>query len=124
MILQFEVINQRLTRSRAHIEESVVADSKNYLIAKFNFRTEDWKTSKIWAIFTHKGKSYKRLLGTDGLENNECYIPFEVIHTPEFEVSLYTGNRITTNGYKVKVSPSGYTENIINEGFITPTTVE
>lgn len=124
MKIQFEVINQKLTRAKAHLDEKVVADSKNYLVANFNFRTEDWTGLKVWAIFTYKGKSYKRLLGSDGLEFNECLVPFEVIHIPEFEVSLYGGNRITTNTHKVKVTPSGYTENIVNEAFITPTTVE
>ena len=124
MKIQFEVINQTLTRSKAHLNEKVIADSKNYLVANFNFRTEDWNGLEIWAIFTHKGQSFKRLLGIDGLEYNECYIPFEVIHTPNFEVSLYGGNRITTNNHLIKVEPSGYTEKAINESFVSPSTVE
>lgn len=124
MKIQFEVINQKLTRAKAHLNEKVVADSKNYLIANFNFRTEEWKNLQVWAIFTHNNQSFKRLLGVDGLEFNECYIPFEVIHTPNFEVSLYAGDRITTNSYKVQVDPSGYTETALNESFTTPSVVE
>ncbi len=123
MIEKFEVINDKLARTKAHLGRKVTADSKNYVVANFNFRTEEWLGQPIWALFTYKDKTYKKLLGIDGLQENECYIPTEVLRTPSFYVSLYAGDRITTNKYKVEVEESGYTEDITNEN-TTPSTLE
>lgn len=123
MIVNFEVINDKITQTRAHLNKKITADSKNYLIADFNFRTEEWIGKPVWALFTYKGKTYKRLLGEDGLPFNQCHIPNQVVKTPFFTVCVYCGDRVVTNAYKVELEPSGYTEEIVNDAEVT-TTVE
>lgn len=77
-----------------------VADSKNYLKAKFIF-TEEWKDD-ILATFGYNGKYYNL-----NIENGECLIPWEVIKTPYFTLSLSCGDLITSNVTSVRVFPSG-----------------
>lgn len=115
MTLNFYVNNQSLSISPAQKDIEVVADSKNYLKAKFIYQTSEWKgLSPIGALFTHDGNTYLKLLGTDGLAHNECYVAPEVIKTGKFTVSLCGGDFITTDTVDIKVKPSGYTTNIQN----------
>ena len=125
MILDFNIKNQQLSKHRNQNDLFVAADSKKYLVARFNFQTKDWKDGLKCALFTHQGKTYKRLLGTDGLASNECYVSPEVIQAPGFTVSCCCDGEglITTNKVEVGVEESGYTEHIINQD-ATPTVME
>lgn len=116
MTLDFIVNRQFLAKHRNQINQKIVADSRNYLKAKFHFQSEEWDGQICYALFTLQGKTYKKILGAeDGVEFNECYVPEEVIHAPGFSVSCYCGDRITTNEVRVDIITSGYTENIINQ---------
>jgi hypothetical protein len=124
MTLNFYVNHQSLTINPAQKDIEVVADSKNYLKAKFVFQTSEWKDfTPIGALFTHNGDTYLKLLGTDGLAPNECYVSPEVIKTGSFSVSLCGGDFITTDTVNIKVKPSGYTTNIKNMD-ATPSVLE
>ena len=125
MVLKFILSGQQLMIHPSQEKQNVIADSKNYLIAQFDCRTEEWKKGPIWVLFTHNDKTYKKLLGIEeGLAENECYVPNEVIHSPKMDISVYTGDRITTNWVSKKIEKSGYTEDAVNESFSTPSTVE
>ena len=65
MTLLFYVNNQTLSLHESQKNIKVVADSKNYLKVHFMFQTEEWeKGALLYALFTHKGKTYKKYLGT------------------------------------------------------------
>lgn len=125
MKLLFYVNNQTLSQNQSQKTSKIVSDSKNYLIAKFVFQTEDWNTAAPkYVLFSHSGKTYKRYLGIDeGLQSNECYVSPEVIKTGEFTVSVFSEDGITTNVISIPVDQSGYTEKIEN-GPTTPTVLE
>lgn len=124
MVLNFNLANQTLTKDGEIDNLHIVADSKNYLIARFNFNTDEWKDRLVYALFTYKNKTYKMILGADGrLAHNECFVPAEVIHAPGFVVSCYCESRITTNPVQVAISKSGYTDNIANQQ-ATPSVME
>ena len=80
---------------------SPVADSKNYLNARFSF-SPDWVGAKT-AIFEGAEKAYTVLL-----EGDACVVPWEVIKAPGFWVSVYCGDRVTANRAQVYVEESGY----------------
>ena len=117
MTLLFSVKNQSLAPSTNLNKTEIIADSKNYLKAKFNFCTSDWQNDRIkYALFTHNGKTYKKILGVEkGVEQNECFVPHEVIKEGILAISVYCENLITTNKVDVKIGASGYTENIENQ---------
>lgn len=124
MALKFILSEQSLVIHPSQERLKVVADSKNYLVAQFDCRTTEWKNGPIWVLFEYNKKTYKKLLGAEkDLAWNECYVPSEVIHSPKFEISVYTGDRITTNKVVRQVEASGYTENAMNEN-CTKSTVE
>ncbi len=99
-MLKFNVKNQIITREDAF---TVVADSRDYLKASFEF-SEEWQ-GDITAIFGFCGEFYSVLL-----ENGGCDVPWEVIKTPAFTVSVVCGDRITANMASVEVELSGYCE--------------
>lgn len=116
MTLEFIVNRQFLTKHKSQLSQKVVADSRNYLKAKFHFQSDEWKEQICYALFTWQGGTYKKILGADeDVDFDECYVPEEVIHSPGFTVSCYCGDRITTNEVRVDVSASGYRENILNQ---------
>lgn len=125
MTIQLYVNNQTLTLSPIQQSMKLVADSKNYLKVSFMFQTSEWKKGKIlYALFTHNGKTYKKLLGVeDGVKWNECYVAPEVIKSGKFSVSVYCDDLITTNTVDIPVGPSGYTEDIVNQP-ATPSVLE
>ena len=124
MTLLFTVRRQSLTLPKNQ-QEAIVADSKNYLKVKFNFCTPEWSESNIkYALFTHSGKTYKKILGAEeGMSRNECLVPPEVIKPGKLKISVYCGNLITTNEVIIDIIPSGYTENIENQK-TTPSVME
>ena len=88
--LNFRIVNQKINR----IDDfQPVSQSKNYLMACFEFITED-------------NESYKAVI-TDGL----CIVPSEAIANNGYiYVSVYGGDRITTNSVAVFIDESGYIE--------------
>ena len=99
MIIYFKVRNQNIRRIGAN---NIVADSKNYLYASFDFSSE-WTGTKT-AIFKHGSEVYHVLLEDD----DTCLVPQEVIKAGGFTVSVFAGNLITTDAVKVFVKKSGY----------------
>ena len=99
MIVSFALKNQIIRRTDYNI---VVAQSKNYLRARFDALSDDW-TGPITAIFNE----YTVLL--DG--NNECLVPWEVLQNPGVvKVSAFCGDLHTASVATMVVKPSGYTE--------------
>lgn len=116
MTLDFIINNQSLAKHKNQANLKVVADSRNYLIAKFHFQSSEWKDQICYALFTYQGQTYKQIVGAEQeLGWDECYVPEEVIHAPGFSVSCYCGDRITTNEVRVDVLSSGYKESIVNQ---------
>lgn len=125
MTLLFHINNQTLSINPAQKNITVVADSRNYLKVAFAFNTKEWQESTIvYALFSHCGKTYKKILGIEeGCAPNECYVAPEVIKEGGFVVSVYADNLITTNSVSIPVLKSGYTENIENQR-TTPSVME
>ena len=117
MTLLFYVNNQTLSLNPTQTKTKIVADSRNYLKVQFMFQTSEWKKGDLlYALFTHKGKTYKKILGIEeGTKWNECYVAPEVIKEGEFSISVYSNNLITTNKVTIPVGASGYTEDIENQ---------
>ena len=122
MTLQFYVKNQDLSLNPAQRGMKIASDSKNYLKARFIFQTSEWTRGALrYAIFTHNGKSYKKILGIEpGLKSNECYVAPEVIKEGNFTVSVFCDDLITSTIETIPVIASGYTENVSNQE-TTPT---
>ena len=101
MQLEFNIKQQTLTLTSADL--NVVADSVKYLSCKFTF-CEDWENIIKTAVFVSaKGNVFNVIL-----EEDICIVPWEVIEHPHFTVSVFGGDRITTNKVVVNVSKSGY----------------
>lgn len=87
----------------------VVADSINYLTAHFDLSDSDFggvTTAVFTPMFTEISKEQI-------LKNNSCVVPWEVIKSRGFKVSLYCNKddvRITTNEITIPVEESGFTE--------------
>ena len=110
MILGFNIQNQSIMRFDNHY---VVADSRNFLTAKFVFSTPEWKGKTKTAVFKHDGEAFKMILDGDDV----CTVPWEVIRSPGFGVSVFTGDLITANTAQIAVAASGY----VGEGTPPPT---
>ena len=101
MELQLKVDKQSIYRRDSN---RVVADSKNYLTAHFEF-SEEWTETKT-AVFAGAEQAYTVILD----ETNSCLVPWEVIKPYGFSVSVFCGDLITANKVDVRVDESGYTE--------------
>lgn len=101
MVLNFNINNQIITRTDGEIP---VANSRNYLKAKFNFQTAEWDAHEKTAIFRQQYKVRHVLLD----ENMECYIPYELLDAGMLSVSVFAGDLITANSCLVKILRSGY----------------
>lgn len=125
MTLQFYVNNQFLSLNPVQKDIKIASDSKNYLKARFIFQTSEWTRGVLrYALFTHNGKTYKKLLGVEpGLKSNECYVAPEVIKEGKFSVSVFCDDLITSTTVEIPVLPSGHTEEIENEQ-ATPSMLE
>ena len=103
MTLLFNIDNQRIITANTRY---VVADSREYLTARFVF-SGDWDGCAKTAIFAGKEGTYEVLL-----TNDECTVPHEVLNG-RFGVSVFgiSGNtRITTDTVYIAVQKSGFTE--------------
>lgn len=99
MIISFTLKNQIICRTDCN---TVVAQSKNYLRARFAALSDDW-IGPITAIFNE----YTVLL--DG--NNECLVPWEVLQNPGVvKVSAFCGDLHTASVATMVVNPSGYVD--------------
>ena len=125
MTLQFYVKNQTLSLNPAQEDVKIASDSRNYLKARFIFQTSEWTRGALrYALFTHNGKTYKKILGIEpGLKSNECYVAPEVIKEGGFTVSVFCDDLITSTTKVIPVVASGYTENITNQES-TPSVLE
>lgn len=95
--LEFDVKQQRLTRSRDCDFSGLVAGSVGYLRAKFNFSLTEWFGLKKAASFwTDEGKEYAVLLDRD----DSCLIPHEVLTEGRFYVSVMGAKA----NYKIETS--------------------
>lgn len=103
MTLEFRVTGQHI--SWLNNTEHVVADSRNYLKAKFTF-SEEW-TYPVTVLFKGRCKTVPVLLAQAG---EEITVPPEALKAPLMLVSCYCGDLITADSARVKINPSGYTE--------------
>lgn len=102
MQLEFKIEEQTLSLTS---KQNVVADSLNYLTCKFTF-SEEWNGLIKTAVFvSNTDEVFSTILADDA-----CSVPYEVIESPSFRVSVFGGNRITTNIVTVNVTESGYME--------------
>ena len=84
-MITVNIIGQEITV----VSDTVVSDSAKYLTAEF-ICSEDWKGYFKKAIFTNGGETYAVVLeeGNSLFEDKKCYVPFEVIKHPGFEISV------------------------------------
>ena len=101
-ILKFNVSNQHISSD----DICVVADSRNYLMALFEF-DPTWESVIKTAVFSHGNDVYNMLL-TDDM----CRVPAEVVCGDGFFVSVFGGDLITADKVKVSVTPSGMVEGV------------
>ena len=73
-MLKFEVKNQRLTRVDKF---GAAEDSVNYLVAHFDFLTDDWDGATITATFSNGEKNVDAVLS-----DNQCVVPWEILEKP------------------------------------------
>ena len=106
-MITVNVIGQEITVA----SDTVVSDSAQYLTAEFIYN-EDWNGYTKKAIFTSGEETVAVILeeGNPSFKNGKCYVPFEVIKYPGFEISV-VGNRedsvITTTPKFISVTESG-----------------
>ncbi len=94
---------------------TVVADSRDYLVARFSF-SEHWQGLTKTAVFQGaNGKAYFVVLDKD-----TCPIPWEVIQPTRFLVSVFGGDRLTADRAMVEVAASGFTASGITPPAPTP----
>ena len=109
MRIFFDITNQTLTQLP---RGKVVADSQDYLYAKFQF-TDDWDDVIKIAQFRRDDLFYSLYLD----ENNEVKVPWEVLENEgSFFLNVYGNNLpnatnkiITTNPLEIQVCKSGLT---------------
>ena len=91
LIVKFSIFNQRLRRITSGI---IPSNAYGKLKFEFDFRTDDWDsvTTKT-ANFYYQGQNY--LIDLD--ENNQCFVPKEVICSPSFSVAIHGGNIVTNH---------------------------
>lgn len=107
MILQFDVINQKILRRDNNY---IVANSQFYLQMDFNF-TVDWQGFGKTITFVGNGKKFSIGLNSQ----DSCVVPWEVIKTPSFSFSIkgiLDDVVITTNVMVVSIQPSGETRGV------------
>lgn len=109
--LKFRLRNQSISLQN---KGALIASlSYKYLVATFIYDSQDQQEAgnTVTAIFkTSDNQIYTKIVGEDeGLEKNQCYVPWEVLQNAGyFTVSAFTGNMQTANSVKVKVLESGY----------------
>ena len=98
------------------VSDTVVSDSVKYLTVRFEFSREWAGFLKTAIFFGNDGSTYSvpMLEGNSMyLGENTCYVPYEVIKNPSFEISVFgtSGEKvITSDKAAVGVRESGYCE--------------
>ena len=110
IVIKFSIYNQRLRRITSSI---IPSNSYGKLKFEFDFRTTDWNKGKTkTAHFYYNGEN--KYVDLD--ENNQCFVPEEVIYTPSFSVSVHNEDiitntiTITVQGDSEYIQPSAYHE--------------
>lgn len=89
IIIKFSVYNQRLRRITSGI---IPSNAYGKVKFEFDFRTSDWNAVEIkTANFYYRGQNYS----IDLDQNNQCFVPKEVIYVPSFSVSVHGGDIVT-----------------------------
>lgn len=106
LVIKFSIYNSRLRR----IDSSVISPDTNKVKLEFDFRTDDWSAVEIkTANIYYNGENHPIELD----ENNQCFVPPEVLYSPSFKVSVFGGD-IVTNTINIlidgdrKIEPSAY----------------
>lgn len=91
LVIKFSIHNSRLRRITSGI---IPSNAYGKLKFEFDFRTNDWEEVEIKTVnFYYNGKNYQVVLD----ENNQCFVPKQVIYTPSFSVAVYGGDIVTNN---------------------------
>lgn len=118
--IQFVVKNQVIRRVDHFV---VVADSENYLYARFTFVSDDWDNLTKTAIFKKvtSDTAYEQILDANGV----CEVPHEVLAGEgSIVVSVFGGTLITVNTAIVRVEKSGYSSDLESSVDPTPSVYE
>lgn len=106
--LEFTVVGQYLKIITC--TKDLIANSRNYLYCHFALPT-GWETTT--AVFeTDTLEPIKVIVDSTGT----CKIPNEVLTSTSFKVSLFSGDRITTNVVGIKLGVSGPVEGVEPQG--------
>lgn len=103
MELIFSVNHQALNRTDSY---KPVSDSVEFLTARFNFLSGEWNGLTKTAIFKSANGNFEVIL-----KNGFCVIPWEVLVSSEFSVSVFGSADsvlVTTNEVVVSQLNSGY----------------
>ncbi len=108
MIIKFEINNQIMKR----LDDKVIVNKcKDYVSCNFLFKTPEWQNVEKFAIFKNSAnEAYLVQLGTES--DCTCTPPSDVLKGNYFKVSVYGGDRITTDEKTIALVPSGYTTQI------------
>lgn len=108
--LQFSITGQIIKRTD---DFRPVSDSRNYLYARFTFKTNEWDGHIKTAVFyrDEEENGYPVILS----DNNTCLVPWEVLVSPVryIYVSVFAGDLITVNKESVLVRAAGYSSDVI-----------
>ena len=103
-----------LPNSTIRLKENVVADSVEFETVRFTF-PNSWKDFVKTAVFIHETEgTFNVVLDENNeycLDSNTCFIPFSVLKTPGFYVSVFGNFKeklATADKVFVKVIESGY----------------
>ncbi len=102
-ILEFHVEDQHIHAPHYR----VVGDSRNYLVARFSFGPA-WRGLTKTAVFQGADGNVYHLL----IENDRCVVPAEVLQPTRFTLSVFGGDRLTTDRAVVTVEASGMVEGV------------
>ena len=100
-IIDFNIKGQILTIATG--VSDIVANSRNYLKARFNFDDTWTDISNKTVVFDIGSENVMVLLDAD----NSCKIPNRVSNNSSFKVSIFGDDRITTNAISLRFTSSG-----------------
>ncbi|MBE6749939.1 MAG: collagen-like protein [Ruminococcaceae bacterium] len=110
------MIKANVFEKKLIVDGVAVSDSVKFETVKFTF-PESWNGYKKTAVFTSGEEVCVNVVLDEDSDlcvgENECYIPFEVLVAPEFELSVFgilNDSVVTTTVAKIKVLQSGYAE--------------
>lgn len=109
MKLRFNVHKQTLCRED---DEMLASYSKNFVRCKFKCHPP-WDDVYKYALFSDtSNKKYAVDLGYG--YDVQCKIPCDVLKGNYFSVSVFGGNRLTTNQETILLNPSGFSDAVEN----------